>query len=185
MLIVKTQSPGGSKYEFKFSIFTDKELDVFKKAIDVFKEAISTKFYRTIDTNLKINHEKRTFETLPKEEVFNTYPSSKYYESERIFDCEIVLTNIRVVILMENPNRGISYGIPWIMVESYEKTLHWENNVFELKVRGILSDKEIYLRTSKNWSKFEAEFISLASTFSKNPTLGIDVSRAISKDGSL
>ncbi len=26
ILVVKTQSPGGSKYEFKFSIFTDKEI---------------------------------------------------------------------------------------------------------------------------------------------------------------
>jgi hypothetical protein len=37
MLIVKTQSPGGSKYEFKFSIFSEVETYVFKKAIELFK----------------------------------------------------------------------------------------------------------------------------------------------------
>jgi hypothetical protein len=58
---------------------------------------------------------------------------------------------------MATPGKGISYGIPWIMLESYDKTEHWDHNVFELKVRGILSDKEIYLRTAvKNWSKLEA-----------------------------
>jgi hypothetical protein len=85
---------------------------------------------------------------------------------------------------MVTSGKGISYGIPWIMLESYEKTEHWEQNVFELKVRGILSDKEIYIRSSsKNWSKLEAEFVSLAATYTKNPVLGIDVSKALSKDG--
>ena len=159
---------------------------MFKKAVDVFKEAVSTRLYRTIDTNMKINFDKRNFELLFKEEIFNTYPESKFYESERIFDCDIVLTNIRVVVLMANAGKGISYGIPWIMLESYDKTEHWDHNVFELKVRGILSDKEIYIRTAvKNWSKLEAEFTSLASTYTKNPVLGIDVSKAISKDGTL
>ncbi len=122
VLVVKTQSPGGSKYEFKFSIFSDKEIEIFKKAIDVFKEAVSTKLYRTIDTNMKVNFEQRKFDLLPKEEIFNSYPESKYYENERMFDCDIVLTNVRVVILMMTTGKGISYGIPWIMLESFEKT---------------------------------------------------------------
>lgn len=120
---------------------------------------------------------------MPIEEIFNTYPESKLYEDERVFDCDIILTNIRVIVMQMTPNRGISYAIPWICLESFEKTTHWDYNVFEVKVRGILSSKEMYIRTVKNWHKFESEFISLASTYSKNPILGIDSSKAIPKDG--
>ena len=37
ILLVKTQSPKGNKYEFKFGIHTERELHVFKKVIEVHK----------------------------------------------------------------------------------------------------------------------------------------------------
>ncbi len=33
MLLIKTQSPKGSKYEFKFNLYSDKDVHVFNKAI--------------------------------------------------------------------------------------------------------------------------------------------------------
>jgi hypothetical protein len=52
-----------------------------------------------------------------------------------------------------------------------------------LQIRGLLSNKDIFVKTHKNFNKFENEFRSLSTTYSKNPILGIDTSNSISKDG--
>ena len=51
-----------------------------------------------------------------------------------------------------------------------------------LQIRGLLSNKDIFVKTNKNFNKFESEFRSLSITYSKNPILGIDTSNSIPKD---
>lgn len=59
------------------------------------------------------------YEPIQREEVKSRYNNCDLQENGISRSVAIVLTNARIVILNSKQNKA-NYGIPWIMIESYE-----------------------------------------------------------------
>jgi hypothetical protein len=54
------------------------------------------------------------------------------------------LTNIRMIVLNDH-SREVSYGIPWIMIESFTKMDKGGRDALEIKIRGLLKGVQIFV----------------------------------------